>query len=838
MPLLFAATLFLSATLLFLLQPLVGKMLLPYFGGAAAVWNTCMVFFQALLLAGYSYAHAGPALLGTRRHVIFHLLFLAAVVVALPFAVSPEAAPPPGVDPTFRLLLVLFVAVGLPFFVVSTTAPLVQHWFAATGHRSGRDPYFLYAASNAGSMVGLLAYPFVIEPLLPLHRQANIWAGGYIVLLLLLVACGIAVWRARPAAAALGATPPAEDAAPPPSWLRRLRWIALAFVPSSLLLGVTTHLSIDVAPMPLLWVLPLAVYLLSFILVFGPLLARGLHLFGTLLPIIVLAQAFFLVARPDVPLEQMITANLLTLFVAAMVCHGELARTRPAARHLTEFYLWMSLGGVLGGAFNALAAPLLFPGTYEYPLALVLLCLLAPPPARAEDPGTNPEASRPREKGGARTSTAVTSAERRGGVTKRPGGRSMPRRSVAVTPRSASPLLLAPVVSAACELLAAGILIWLFPRSVWLYAGLLVLLSLSAYAKALRLTGDAVRRTRLSLLLDLAIPACLGFVAFAALWREPEGPLQMSVGLLTLLGLSLYGRPLRLGLGIAVLVIVGLWARESREGVVYRHRDFYGTLRVVGRYSLYHGQTIHGAQGHTGTPKDMMTPLIYYYPTGPAGDVFKTFVKGHDGFRIGVIGLGTGSLAAYGEKGQHFTFFEIDPTVIELARDSPYFTYLRDSPATSDVVPGDARLTLRDQPPGAFDVLVIDAFSGDAIPTHLLTREALRIYREHLAPGGLLLFHISSLYFDLEPLLSRLAEAEGLQGLARRDRATKEEQLRGKVDSSWVVLAAPGVDLTRLNQLHRWHKLRTRPGLAAWTDDFSSLLSVLGISKEAGTADP
>jgi hypothetical protein len=837
MPLLFAATLFLSATLLFLLQPLAGKMLLPSFGGSSAVWNTCMVFFQALLLAGYSYAHAGPALLGTRRHVVVHLLLFAATVVVLPFAVPAGAAPPPGVDPTLRLLLVLVVAVGLPFFVVSTTAPLVQHWFAATGHRSSRDPYFLYAASNAGSMVGLLAYPFVLEPRLPLHWQTTLWTAGYMVLLVLLLGCGIVVWRAGAANSTGGENAAAADTAPP-SWRTRLQWIALAFVPSSLLLGVTTHLSIDVAPMPLLWVLPLAVYLLSFILVFGPLLARGLHLFGRLLPIIVLAQVFFLVARPSVALEQMITANLLTLFVAAMVCHGELARTRPAPRYLTEFYLWMSLGGVLGGAFNALAAPLLFPGTYEYPLALVLLCLLAPQ-GTPKDDAPKMEPGQTSLKSGPKTAPAVTTAEKRGGPTKRAATRPAPRREVIAPSRSGAPLLLAPVASIAVEALAAVGLVTTLPGSLWLYAGLVLLLSLSGYAKILRLhhARTGASPARLALVLDVAIPACLGFVAVCALGGGTETSLQMTAGLLTLLGLCLYGRPLRLGLGIAALVIVGLGAREKREGVVYRHRNFYGTLRIIGNYTLLHGQTVHGAQAHTLNPEDRKVPLVYYYPTGPAGDVFKTFVKGREGCRIGVIGLGTGSLAAYGEKGQHFTFFEIDPSVIALARDSPYFTYLRDSPAQSDVVAGDARLTLQQQQ-GPFDLLVIDAFSGDAIPTHLLTREAVQMYREHLAPGGVLLFHTSSLYFELEPLLGSLAEAEGLAGLARRDRATEAEQLAGKVDSAWVVLAAADVDLARLNQLHRWHKVRTRPGLAAWTDDHSSLLSILGISKEAATADP
>jgi hypothetical protein len=825
MPLLFAATLFLSATLLFVLQPLIGKLLLPSFGGSAAVWNTCMVFFQAALLAGYSYAHAAPATLGTRRHILPHLLLFAAVIAVLPFAVSPEAAPPPGTDPTFRLLFVLLLAAGLPFFAVSTTAPLVQHWFAATGHPSARDPYFLYAASNAGSMIGLLAYPFLLEPLLPLHRQAIAWTAGYVLLLGMLVLCGVAVWRARPAPPPRGANRPVEGVASP-TWPTRLRWIALAFVPSSLLLGVTTHLSIDVAPMPLLWVLPLAVYLFSFILVFGPVGTRGTQLFALLLPIVVLMQAFFLVARPEVALEQMIAANLITLFVAAMICHGELARTRPAARHLTEFYLWLSLGGVLGGAFNALAAPLLFPGTYEYPLMLVLLCLLAPPASTTSHSSTMPDTTPTKERGPSR----------------KPAGKSPPRPKSIPLSEHRTPSLLAPLLAAAVEFAAALVLIVTISASLWLSVGLLVLLGLSVYAKILRLRlPPSTDRGPWNWLIDVAIPVALGFVAFCVLRGGSTTSLEISFGLLVLLGLSLYGRTLRLGLGIAVLLFAGLWAREIRDGVISRQRNFYGALRIIHNdsvYSLFHGQTIHGAEAHTGKPEDTKTPLVYYYATGPAGDVFKTFVKGRPGCRIGVIGLGTGSLAAYGETGQHFTFFEIDPAVISLAQDSPYFTYLRTSAAASKVIPGDARLTLREQPPAAFDLLVIDAFSGDAIPTHLLTRQALQMYLEHLAPGGMLLFHISSLYFDLEPLLGSLAKAERLAGLGRRDHATEAEQKLHKADSAWVLLAARPDTIAGVNQVHRWHTVRTRPGLEPWTDDHSSQLSVLGISREAATADP
>jgi SAM-dependent methyltransferase len=893
MTLLFGCSLFLSATLLFLLQPLMGKMLLPYFGGSSAVWNTCLVFFQALLLAGYSYAHAAPAWLGTRRHVLVHLVLFAVAAVVLPVAVSAEAAPPPGVDPTAGLLGTLFIAVGLPFFVVSTTAPLVQHWFAATGHPSGRDPYFLYAASNAGSMVGLLAYPFLLEPLVGLRWQAIGWAAGYGLLLLSLAACALFVWRERATLHVAGprTSGPCEPAAP--SWPTRLRWVALAFVPSSLLLGVTTYLSMDVAPMPLLWVLPLAVYLLSFILVFGPMRTRGVQLFGRFLPLVVLAAVFFVVIRPSVPLEQQVAANLLTLFLAAVVCHGELARTRPDARHLTELYLWMSLGGVLGGAFNALAAPLLFSGTYEYPLGLVLLCLVAP--QLAADPEENepspPQQARKRKQ---RSSAPVHAAARRTGP--------LPGRRGTVLGGLPRPSLLGAGLMLFVELVAASLLLLLLPPAVGPYAGLPALLGLSVWAKALRLGrfGEGQGKKRWDHLLDLALPGALAYLATCV---GKATSFALAFSLLVPLGLSLSGRPLRLGLGVAVLLGIGLWERGTREQVAYRHRNFYGTHRVTGRYILYHGQTLHGSQAHTGNPADRKVPRTYYYPTGPAGDTFQAFVHGRPAARVGVIGLGAGSLAAYGEKGQHFTFFEIDPTVIELARGSEYFTYLRDSAAECEVIAGDARLMLRDQPRSSYDLLVIDAFSGDAVPTHLLTREALQLYRDLLAPGGRLLFHISNRYFDLEPILGNLAAAEGMVGVARYDTATAKEHAQGKANSHWVVLArrdediaplkerralfkltgkalaalatvgAPAAVLAKLSAWEEqsrsegpqgreeylkdlavvldskelthfqgtileqseapvvfWHSVRTRADLAPWTDDFSSLLPVLGRS--------
>jgi hypothetical protein len=380
----FTVTLFLSSGLLFLLEPMFAKMVLPLLGSVPAVWNTSVLFFQAMLLAGYAYAHVTTQWLGPRRQAVLHSMLLLVPLIVLPVAV-PSGWVPRG-DPVGWLLLVLLVAVGLPFFVVSSTAPLMQRWFAGTGHPAAADPYFLYRASNLGSAVALLGYPILIEPTLRLPDQARAWSMGYLVLIGLSVACGALIWRRRPTAVAIPATEDRlrlADASPPPvlSVARRLRWVALAFVPASLMLGVTSYLTTVVAPVPLLWVIPLALYLFSFVLVFSPSEGtRRQDLLGRALPLLVLPTVLTILLKGAKPIWLLGILHLATFLVAAAVCHGALARDRPPARHLTQFYLWIALGGVLGGIFNALVAPVVFNSLAEYPLALVLACLLRPPP--------------------------------------------------------------------------------------------------------------------------------------------------------------------------------------------------------------------------------------------------------------------------------------------------------------------------------------------------------------------------------------------------------------------------------------------------------------------------
>ena len=380
MQLVFTLTLFVSATLLFLVQPMFAKMVLPLLGAAPAVWNTCMVFYQAALLGGYAYAHLSLRQLGARRQALCHLLLLASPWLLLPIGVAAQWRPPVDANPIPALLTLLLTSVGLPFFVVAASAPMLQAWFSATGCRSGRDPYFLYAASNLGSLLGLLGYPLLVEPYLTLAQQTRAWSIGFAVLSGLIAWCAVLLWRAPPMVPAAVSPPPGEADLPAaaPNWPLRLRWLALALVPSSLMLGVTTHIATDIASVPMLWVIPLALYLLSFALVFARRVLIPRRLMLRLQPILLLfLSAWFFVQ--DVAWHwPLMLLHLAVFFVTAMVCHGELAATRPDARRLTEFYLWMSLGGVLGGLVNAILAPWLFSSVFEYPLMLVAACMLRP----------------------------------------------------------------------------------------------------------------------------------------------------------------------------------------------------------------------------------------------------------------------------------------------------------------------------------------------------------------------------------------------------------------------------------------------------------------------------
>lgn len=732
MPLLYALTLFVGAALLFSVQPMIAKMLLPLLGGTPAVWSTCMVFFQAELLAGYAYAHAATSRLGIRRQTALHAGLLVVPWFVLPLGIPRHSAPPPSSeDPTLWLLGLLITTAGLPFFLVSTTAPLLQRWFSGTGHRAAADPYYLYGASNLGSLLALLSYPFVVEPNLSLARQAALWSVGYGGLAVLTMACAVSARRSGGAASTAFDDRLEGDAERRIGLLRGLRWLAQAFLPSSLMLGLTTYLTTDIAPIPLLWVIPLGLYLLSFMLVFArrPLLPHRAMVRA--LPWVVVPWA--LVMGIGLVQAVWIPLHLLAFFVASMACHGELARLRPPARRLTAFYLAMALGGVLGGVFNALIAPFVFDRIAEYPLAMVGACAILP--AVATDEGQQ-------------------------------GWRQ------------------------------ADVLI---PAAIFLLTAALVL--------------------------DL-----LGLAS------SPAGALGVMIasGLVALAFSTHRTRPVRFALAVGAALLASGLSPGVNGRPLHRERTFFGILRVTavaeGNYHrLFQGTTLHGQQCLD--PDRRREPLTYFTRSGPIGQVFDAVRARLEvpGAAVAIAGLGAGTLACYAEPGQRWTIYEIDPAVARIARDPRYFRFLGDCPAESlDVVVGDARTRLRDAPGHGFGLIVLDAFSSDAVPTHLLTREALRLYLDKLAEGGLIAFNITNRYLDLEPVVGVLALDAGLACRVRYDvDVPKRDRERGKLGSIWAVLARREADLGPLAKDPRWTAPRSRPGEAAWTDDFSDLTSHL-----------
>ncbi len=724
----FAVTLFLSALLLFWVQPMFTKMVLPMLGGVPAVWNTAMLFFQTALLAGYAYAHLSARFLALRWQVILHLGLLALAATALPIAVAPGWTPPTEGMPVGWLIGLFGVSVGLPFFAVSATAPLLQRWFSHSGHETADDPYYLYGASNIGSMLALLGYPVVIEPALTLAGQSGSWAMGYGVLGLLIVLCAGYLWRGAVGegwavrATAAMAGPRAE----PVGWKRRAHWLALAFVPSSLLLGVTSHITTDIAAVPLFWVVPLALYLLTFVLTFSrkPILRHEWMLKAQ--PVLLLLTAMlFLVHDPLVPLTLL---HLATFFACAMVCHGELWRRRPETSHLTEFYLFMSFGGMLGGVFNALVSPVLFDSVIEYPLALVLACAL------------------------------------------RPWARE--RVSVPIGKLIAATVI--PMVAVFGIALATGIV-------------------------------D----------LDLAMVAwVLVFVVVAeASYVFARTPWAFALGVAAIFGL---------------MQVAPTDDRASSQ-VVAKERSFFGvyavTLKRDGRFAaLVHGTTIHGAQ-HV-DPSLRRQPLTYFYRQGPVGSVFERLPN--PGNRaIGIVGLGIGTTACYRNPGEDWLFYEIDPLVTELARDPRYFHYLADCAPDAPVIHGDARLSLERLADRHFDLLILDAFSSDAVPVHLMTREALALYRSKLAAGGLLMINITNRNVDLAPVLATLVADAGVSARTQRFVPTQAAFDDFAAASEWVVIAEDPATLAQLDHDPRWAPLPPNPGGRPWTDDYSNIFGAL-----------
>ena len=723
----FAGTLFVSAMLMFVLQPLFGKLLLPLLGGTPAVWNTCMVFYQTLLFGGYAYAHWLSGQCSSQRQIQVHSALMIVSFFVLPVALPDNPQPPTVGNPALWLIWTLFVSIGLPFFVVSTTAPLLQKWFSQLGHRSSDDPYYLYAASNAGSLLALLSYPFLIEPSIGLADQRTFWSFGYGLLCVLIVICAMVLWRNIPGDEIESAA--VSDEVEPLSTRQQLYWLALAFVPSSLLLGLTQYISTDIAAVPLLWILPLTLYLLTFILVFSKWGDAIRPMMLATQPAVLLVFIAYSFINPAVlPYWLDLILHCLAFFLAVMVCHGELAKHRPHPAHLTRYYLVMSFAGMLGGLFNTFVAPFVFNAVYEYPIMIVAALLL------------------------------------------RPG----------------------------------------FFNGKWFLHAIFPLLVL-----VLGWSVYAVGREQLFDYLDII-----------------GGALILLAGLTY----SVRHSPLGLGSLTAVILLFTLGLHGLASNTLYQERSFFGVLSVRETviadenqkpekvYELYHGTTKHGAERLTAA--NITTPLTYYSRPGPIGQVFSEFDVDNRGWRIGAVGLGAGALACYAKAGQDWTYYEIDPLVVSVAQNPTWFHYLERCNKQAKMVVGDARLSLTKEADHSFDFLIMDAFSSDAVPTHLLTREALELYFSKLKDDGLLAFHITNRHLALKKVLADHLESLHLYGVLQEFKPETDMPL--VVATDWVVMTKQPQRLERLqhSRLGHWQKLPLSFDLKPWTDDFTPIIGI------------
>lgn len=749
---LYALTLFLSAFLLFFVQPMFTKMVLPRLGGAPAVWNTAMVFFQATLLLGYAYAHLSARLLGLRRQALLHAAVLVVGLAPLPIAIGAGWTAPSGGYEVVWLIGLLGASVGLPFFAVSATAPLLQQWFAHTDHPAAGDPYFLYGASNIGSIFALLAYPVLIEPNTGVHNQSVAWAVGYAVLGALIATCATLLWRRYQVAAPLIADPDG-GLIETITWPLRIRWLLLAIVPSALLLGVTLHISTEIAAVPFLWVIPLALYLLTFVLVFArrPVLPHRLMLFLQV-PVVAAVAGFYVVPH----LYVVTGLHLAGLFVTAMVCHGELARLRPKPARLTEFYLMMSLGGVVGGLLVAIVAPLVFNAVYEYPLTIVLALLLRP---------------------AASARTFFRLARR--------------------VPAGAA-WYVANVLPLALDLAIPAAFWWLVKAGLWTYS------------------LDWLWGQMLVVIERLAWEAILAPLATAF------QPLAV-----TILLIALSRRRVRFAL---LFGIVAYLLTQTVGEHLEKSRTFFGvyTVAEVERPTANYRFLFHGPINHGGQIIDQpRRGVTYYAAQGPVGQVFLAQRRSDIPLRrVAVTGLGVGALACHVDPGpeRRLTYFEIDPEVERLAR--AYFQYLSTCGENLAVEIGDGRLQMEKHADGEFDMVVLDAFAGDAIPAHLLTREAFEMYMRKLSETGWLVVHITNTYLNLSPVVAATVHELGLVGRTIDWRGGYPGDFTN--NSQWVVVARSQDYLTGFDRpATQWPILETETTERPWTDDFSNLFRAL-----------
>jgi SAM-dependent methyltransferase len=754
----YALTIFLSAFLLFQIQPLSGKYILPWFGGVPAVWTTCVLFFQAVLLGGYAYAHLSARVFKPRVQAAVHLALLAAALALLPITPADTWKPDGNGQPTLAILVLLTACLGLPYFVLSSTGPLMQHWFSRT--HPGASPYRLYALSNVGSLLALVSYPFFFETDFTRIAQARLWSLGLGAYVLCAAFCAVKLWKSNTADAprhADSSALPASAFRPPPSRFTKALWLLLPACASILLLATTNKMCQDMAVIPFLWVLPLGLYLLSFIVCFDN--PRWYARFPFTLALIAASAAicWALFKGTDASLRAQVGIYSAGLFVCCMVCHGELYRLRPDPNYLTGFYLMIATGGALGGLFVAVGAPLLFTDYYELHWGL-LLCGALFTLVCLREKTSNPNASR----------------------------------------------------WLACTLTLLGfggldrLLVWLGPHHEILAGNRVPAMRIATWAALASFAVVWTVRGKFRTFLQWRLVACS--------W--------LAAGL------------------VALAAALWLQSRDSDAAVVFRSRNFYGTLAVceyrkgepeAHYFLLRHGRITHGLQFVD--PERATWPISYYGAGSGVSVAVNALPAGPR--RIGVVGLGTGTMAAHGRTGDHIHFYEINPEVKQLA--TSRFTYLKNCRASVDVAIGDARLTMERESPQGFDLLALDAFSSDAIPVHLLTREAFALYSRHLRPGGILAVHISNYYLDLEPVVANLArEFDYKLAIVDYTDASWDEESEEE-ESPWWAYSSTWILLSRNEAILKSPAIsrvtspakEDRAKIPLWTDDFASLFQIL-----------
>ena len=898
----YAATIFVSAFLLFQVQPLIGRFILPWFGGGPSIWTSCMLFFQLLLLGGYLYAHLISVMLKPRVQVITHLILLAVSLVFLPIAPSESWKPVSDQSPLQQILLLLVATVGMPYFLLSSTGPLMQKWFSQTS--SGQSPWRLYALSNIGSLLALLSYPFAFEPWLALREQVWSWSAVYAVYVALAAWCGIRLLRFQRRAATESPSDvnlkllsdetsgSLEDAGQVrPGFGTMTLWVALAACSSAMLLATTNQLCIDVATVPFLWVLPLSLYLISFIICFDSPQWYDRRAYGILLLACSPVACWILNEGADVNISKQVAIYATILFTCCMTCHGELVSCKPHAKYLTLFYVLISAGGALGGVFVAIVAPYTFHGYWEYHIGLVACCAVTliawcsqrvwqrlPSAAfwiwamivatnvtlvayfvyqplegviDAKDAtilfgiyaviqfiGLIVTGAVERRWMGLIATWAVVSSLLCGwmmgyGTWQFPDVMSSTYRTVTIACAVASPVVAAAFLWCAHRIERPGsrTLVSRFYLSGTLY------LMVMAACGALWYFGRIEQWQAESFFMTAGAALLMEWSA-----RGFCGPDQPSIGFwFWVPGITLI---LLLTNSLAVIVRSDNAADEDRQ-TVYTSRNFYGVLRVQEegfydeddqafvtlKYALTHGQIKHGFQFVDEYWKTQ--PTTYYGRESGIGIAIQMSRKRQSEtdkhpLRVGVVGLGTGTIAAYGEKGDTFRFYDINPDVVALS--DKYFTYLHDSAAKTEVVIGDARIMMEREIAANqlqnFDILAIDAFSSDAIPVHLLTSECGEIYRQHLRPGGILAVHISNRFLDLNPVSRGLAEHLGWKAYRIENSG---DDSAGVFSSTWILLTAdeePGKVAAFQDALTPW---KDSESVLHWTDDYSGLWQVISL---------